>query len=104
MVRDLAHRAGHYKRLIDPTQEPGAPKPRLIDPTQEPGAPKPAAAPGPVGAQTTYPLFMHGFELLDRGQCTIEELRQVASFVKGFLVRRHLAGVPTNALNSSLWP
>lgn len=87
VVRDLARHAEHYKRLIDPGHEP--------DDQLRAGLQRLAR----WGAQTTYPLLMHGYDLLDRGGCTIDELRQAVSYVEGFLVRRHLAGVPTNALN-----
>lgn len=87
VVRDLARRAEHYKRLIRPDHEP--------DPELRAGLHRLAR----WGAQTTYPLLMHGYELLDRGECGIADLRQVVTYVEGFLIRRHLAGVPTNSLN-----
>ncbi len=36
---------------------------------------------------------MYAYELLDREACGIGEVRQVVSYVEGFLIRRHLAGV-----------
>jgi alkylated DNA nucleotide flippase Atl1 len=86
-VRDLARRAGHYKRLIDPSAEP--------DEELRGGLRRL----GRWGAQTTYPLLMYGYDILDRGQCSIEELRAVVLYVESFLVRRHLAGIPTNSLS-----
>jgi alkylated DNA nucleotide flippase Atl1 len=85
-VRDLARRAGHYKRLIDPSVEP--------DEELRGGLHRL----GRWGAQTTYPLLMYGYDIFDRGQCSIEELRAVVLYVESFLVRRHLAGIPTNSL------
>jgi alkylated DNA nucleotide flippase Atl1 len=87
VVRDLVRRAEHYKRLIDPDHEPD---PQLRDGLRRLGR---------WGAQTTYPLLMYAYELLEREACGIEEVRQVVSYVEGFLIRRHLAGVATNALN-----
>ena len=88
-VKDLALRARHYKRLLDPTLE---------------------TEPDPVvrrhlvflrrwGATTSYPLLMHVYDAHHRGDCTVEQLRRIVAYVESFIVRRHLAAVPTNFLN-----
>ena len=86
-VRDLALRARHYKRIIDPSgeddQELRAGLWRLRR----------------WGAQTSYPVLMAAYDLRERGLLTIEGMREVVSYIESFLVRRQLAGIPTNALN-----
>jgi uncharacterized protein with ParB-like and HNH nuclease domain/alkylated DNA nucleotide flippase Atl1 len=86
-VRDLALRASHYKRLIDPSaegdQEIRAGLSRLRR----------------WGAQTSYPVLMAAYDLYERGLLPIDGLREVVSYIESFLVRRQLAGVPTNTLN-----
>lgn len=88
-VRDLALRARHYKKLLAPSAE---------------------TEPDPIvrrhlvflrrwGATTSYPLLMHVYDAYHKGDCTIEQLRRVAGYVESFIVRRHLAAVPTNFLN-----
>src|SRR5271165_6539730 len=42
---------------------------------------------------------MAAYDLRERGLLTIEGMREVVSYIESFLVRRQLAGVPTNALN-----
>jgi uncharacterized protein with ParB-like and HNH nuclease domain/alkylated DNA nucleotide flippase Atl1 len=86
-VRDLALRARHYKRIIDPSaeqdQDLGAGLARLRR----------------WGAQTTYPVLMAAYDLRERDLLSVEGLREVVSYIESFLVRRQLAGIPTNALN-----
>jgi len=86
-VRDLALRARHYRRLIDPSaeddQELRAGLLRLRR----------------WGAQTSYPLLMAAYDLRERGLLTTEGMRKAVSYIESFLVRRQLAGIPTNALN-----
>ena len=42
---------------------------------------------------------MAAYDLRERGLLTIEGMREVVSYIESFLVRRQLAGIPTNALN-----
>lgn len=86
-VRDLALRAHHYKRLIDPSTE---------DDPEIRGA---LSRLRRWGAQTSYPVLMAAYDLRERGVLSIEGMRQVVSYIESFLVRRQLAGIPTNALN-----
>ncbi len=86
-VRDLALRARHYKRIIDPSAED--------DPELHAGLWRLRR----WGAQTSYPVLMAAYDLRERGLLTVEGLREVVSYIESFLVRRQLAGIPTNALN-----
>jgi alkylated DNA nucleotide flippase Atl1 len=86
-VRDLALRARHYKQIIDPSAEP--------DPQVRAGLLRLRR----WGAQTSYPVLMTAYDLRDRGLLTVEGMREVVSCIESFLVRRQLAGIPTNALN-----
>lgn len=86
-VRDLAVRARHYKRVIDLSGED--------DPELRAGLWRLRR----WGAQTSYPVLMAAYDLRERGLLTIEGMREVVSYIESFLVRRQLAGVPTNALN-----
>jgi len=86
-VGDLALRAGHYKRIIDPGVEP--------DQDVRAGLRRLRR----WGAQTSYPVLMAAYDLRDRGLLTVEGMREVVSYIESFLVRRQLAGIPTNALN-----
>jgi alkylated DNA nucleotide flippase Atl1 len=86
-VRDLVLRGEHYGRLIRPELEPDTVVRRHLHFLRR------------WGAQTTYPLLMYMYDLLDRRLCGTEELREVALSIESFLVRRQIAGVPTNQLN-----
>ena len=86
-VRDLALRASHYKRLIDPAAEP--------DGELAAGLRRLAR----WGAQTSHPVLMVAYDLHERGEIEVEELRRVVALIESFLVRRQLARIPTNALN-----
>jgi uncharacterized protein with ParB-like and HNH nuclease domain/alkylated DNA nucleotide flippase Atl1 len=86
-VRDLALRARHYKRIIDPATEE--------DPYVRAGLSRLRR----WGAQTSYPVLMAAYDLRESGLLPVEGLREVVNYIESFLVRRQLAGVPTNALN-----
>ena len=86
-VRDLALRARHYKRIIDPAAEE--------DPQVRAGLSRLRR----WGAQTSYPVLMAAYDLHERGLLPVEGLREVVNYIESFLVRRQLAGIPTNALN-----
>src|SRR5205823_14023185 len=86
-VRDLALRACHYKRIIDPSAED--------DPEIRAGLTRLRR----WGAQTSYPVLMAAFDLRERGCLSVAGMREVVSYIESFLVRRQLAGIPTNALN-----
>ncbi len=86
-VRELAHQASFYARLVDPGREP------------DPVVRSSLQRLNRWGAQTTYPLIMHLYGLQDAGQCTIEDLRLTLSYLESFIVRRFLCQVPANQLN-----
>jgi hypothetical protein len=88
-VKDLALRAHHYKKLLDPSPE--------TEP--DPLVRRHLAFLRRWGATTSYPLLMHVYDAYDKGDCTIEQLRRVVGYVESLIVRRHLAAVPTNFLN-----
>jgi alkylated DNA nucleotide flippase Atl1 len=86
-VRDLALRARQYKRIIDPGEE--------SDDQVRAGLLRLRR----WGAQTSYPVLMAAYDLRERGLLPVEGMRDVVSYIESFLVRRQLAGIPTNALN-----
>jgi uncharacterized protein with ParB-like and HNH nuclease domain/alkylated DNA nucleotide flippase Atl1 len=86
-VSDLALRAQHFKRIIDPKTEEDADVRAGLERLRT------------WGAQTSYPVLMLAYDLHGRGLLPIEGLREVVSYIESFLVRRQLAGIPRNALN-----
>jgi alkylated DNA nucleotide flippase Atl1 len=88
-VKDLALRVRHYKRLLDPTAET----------ERDPVVRRHLLFLRRWGATTSYPLLMHVYDAYHRGACTVEQLRRIVAYVESFIVRRHLAAVPTNFLN-----
>jgi alkylated DNA nucleotide flippase Atl1 len=86
-VRDLALRAGHYRRIIDPGEEE--------DEELRAGLLRLRR----WGAQTSYPVLMAAYDLGERGLLPLPGVREVVSYIESFLVRRQLAGISTNALN-----
>jgi alkylated DNA nucleotide flippase Atl1 len=86
-VRNLARRAVHYRRLVDPSTESDLQVRAALQRLQR------------WGAQTTYPLLMHVYDLVESNQATMTELQGVLATVESFLVRRYLLGVSTNQLN-----
>jgi alkylated DNA nucleotide flippase Atl1 len=86
-IRDLAKRAKHYRRLVDPSSEPDLQTRAALTRLRR------------WGAETTYPLLMHVYDLIDRDLATQAEMEKSLRFIESFLVRRHLAQVPTNQLN-----
>jgi alkylated DNA nucleotide flippase Atl1 len=86
-VRDFAVRAGHYKCLIDPESEP--------DSELSAGLARLAL----WGAQTSHPVLMVAYDLFERGEIEVADLRMVVALIESFLVRRQLARIPTNSLN-----
>jgi alkylated DNA nucleotide flippase Atl1 len=86
-IRDLAVRATHYRRLVDPTAEPDLETRAALTRLRR------------WGAETTYPLLMHVYDQIDRGQATQKDLVGCLRHIESFLYRRHLAQVPTNQLS-----
>lgn len=86
-IRDLAVRATHYRRLVDPSAEPDLETRAALTRIRR------------WGAETTYPLLMHVYDQIDRGQATQKDLVGCLRHIESFLYRRHLAQVPTNQLS-----
>ncbi|MDA8330378.1 MAG: DUF262 domain-containing protein [Candidatus Dormibacteraeota bacterium] len=86
-VRELAHQACFYARLVDPGREPDLEVRRSLRRLNR------------WGAQTTYPLIMQLFTLQDAGKCQADDLRLALSYLESFIVRRFLCQVPANQLN-----
>jgi alkylated DNA nucleotide flippase Atl1 len=86
-VHELARRAQFFQRIVRPEMELNPELRASLERLDQ------------WGASTTYPVLMHLYDLEDRGECTIEEIITAVSFVESFLVRRTIAGVPTNNLN-----
>ncbi len=94
-VRELARRAGLFRRIVQPETEDHA------------GIQAALVRLDRWGASTAYPLLLHLYLLREAGKCSSAEVLQALSYVESFLVRRMIAGVPTNNLNrifSSLVP
>lgn len=86
-VKDLALRARHYRRLVEPEAEP------------DPLARRHLVFLRAWGATTTFPLLMHVLDRVEAGECSVEQWRTITGLVESFIVRRYLAAVPTNYLN-----
>lgn len=86
-VVELARRAVIFKRFLDPSEE------------QNPEIRAGLTRLQSWAAVTTYPILLHLFDLLERRKCSEDEVVEAIGYVEGFLVRRMIAGVPTNNLN-----
>jgi alkylated DNA nucleotide flippase Atl1 len=86
-VRDLAMRGGHYRRLVNPIAEPNRQLRAALMRLRR------------WGAETTYPLLMHAYDLIERRGATETDLIEALAYIESFLVRRHLVQVPTKQLN-----
>jgi hypothetical protein len=86
-VAELARRARHLKRIVEPTTEPHA------------GIRAGLQRLNTWGAQTTYPLVMHLLDLEEQGQATNDELVRALTYIESFLVRRTICAFRTGNLN-----
>jgi alkylated DNA nucleotide flippase Atl1 len=86
-VKELARRAGFFRRIVQPHTEFDAKVRAALERLDR------------WGASTTYPLLMHLYDLWDRGACSPADVLQALGYVESFLIRRMIAGVPTNNLN-----
>lgn len=86
-VAELARRARHLNIILNPKTE-GDPRIsaslRFLNEWQ---------------ASTAYPAIMRLLELRENGDATDDDLAQSLRYIESFLVRRLIAGVPTNNLN-----
>lgn len=86
-VRELARRADLFRRIVQPEEE------------EDPQIRATLIRLDRWGASTTYPLLLHLYILWEDRRCSRDEVIEAMSYVESFLVRRMIAGVPTNNLN-----
>jgi alkylated DNA nucleotide flippase Atl1 len=86
-VAELARRAKFFVRIVEPKNEPDLDVKAGLERLDR------------WGASTTYPLLMHLYDLWDRQACIASDVFEALGYVESFLVRRMIAGVPTNNLN-----
>jgi uncharacterized protein with ParB-like and HNH nuclease domain/alkylated DNA nucleotide flippase Atl1 len=86
-VRELARRAALFERIVEPAREPDQHVRAALQRLDQ------------WGASTTYPLLLHLFIHWESGACDADEVLATLAYVESFLVRRMIAGVPTNNLN-----
>lgn len=86
-IRDLALRARHYKRILDPGEE------------EHPAISRGLSFLARWRATTTHPLVMYLYELREDGSLDAEEMAEVLLNLESFLIRRLLVGVSTKNLN-----
>lgn len=89
-VTELARRARLFKRILDPRHEGNLEIRGALMRLQA------------WAAATTYPILLHLFDLLERDATTEDEVIESMGYLESFLVRRMIAGVPTNNLNRIL--
>lgn len=86
-VRELSRRATLFQKIVKPEEE------------ESPAIQAALTRLNQWGAKVTYPLILHLYILREQGQCSPYEFEKTLSYVESFLVRRMMAGVPTNNLN-----
>jgi len=86
-IRDLALRATHYAKIIQPEKEPDDAVHRHLAFFQR------------WKATTTHPLIMFLYDLLDAGVMDASQMAEILLNVESFLVRRLLVGVQSRNLN-----
>jgi alkylated DNA nucleotide flippase Atl1 len=86
-VKELARKAKLFRRIVQPSAEEDADVRSALMRLDR------------WGASTIYPLLMHMLDLREQGSCTSLEVTEALSYIESFLVRRMIAGVPTNNLN-----
>jgi alkylated DNA nucleotide flippase Atl1 len=86
-IRDLALRATHYRRILEPEHEP------------HPGVRRGLEFIARWRATTTHPFVMFLYERREEGLLGADEMGDILLNVESFLVRRLLVGVSTKNLN-----
>jgi len=86
-IRDLAVRARHYKRILDPSEE------------DNPGVRRGLEFLRRWRATTAHPLLMYLFDRRENGAIDADEMGEIVLNLESFLVRRLLVGVSTKNLN-----
>lgn len=87
-IQSLHRFAGHYEKLLRPAKE------------LHHGIQVQLERLNVLQATTAYPLLMHFYHLYDSEVISIDEFIDVLRVVENYLVRRFLAGEPTNYHNS----
>jgi alkylated DNA nucleotide flippase Atl1 len=87
VVRDLARRSLHLRRIAVPQHEPD---PRLRAAFRRLQA---------WGAQVAYPVLMSLLDRQERGGLQANDIVTCVAYIESFLVRRMIYAVPTNNLN-----
>ncbi|GGU11409.1 GmrSD restriction endonuclease domain-containing protein [Actinomadura citrea] len=86
-VADLARRARHFAVIRDPGREADSRISASLEFLNE------------WQASTTYPVVMRLLELREDGEASNDDLAEALRYIESFVVRRLIAGVPTNNLN-----
>jgi len=86
-VKELARRAGFFRRIVQPATEPTAEVRAHLERLER------------WGASTTYPVLMYLSDLWDKAECSVADVVEALSYIESFLVRRMIVGVPANNLN-----
>jgi alkylated DNA nucleotide flippase Atl1 len=89
-IAELYRRGRLLMRVIEPTREKDAGLRTVLLRLQE------------WGGQITFPIALHMLDLLDHEKATAAQVARALSYVESFLVRRMIAGMPTNNLNRIL--
>lgn len=87
-IETLHRFAGYYDKLLRPTKETQLSIQKQLERLNV------------LQATTAYPLLMHFYHLYDIELITSEEFVRVLRVIENYLVRRFLAGEPTNYHNS----
>jgi hypothetical protein len=87
-IETLHRFAGYYDKLLRPTQETQLSIQKQLERLNV------------LQATTAYPLLMHFYNLYDKESISSDEFVRVLRVIENYLVRRFLAGEPTNYHNS----
>ena len=86
-LRELAHYAQYYKRLIDPTAEPDAEVRERLERLNR------------WGGQTMYPFVLWLYEGAGGRAVDAGGMARILGFIESYLVRRLFCGIPTTGSN-----
>ncbi|XRQ13882.1 GmrSD restriction endonuclease domain-containing protein [Actinomadura welshii] len=89
-VAELYRRGRLLMRVIEPAREEDERLRAALQRLQE------------WGGQITFPVALHMLDLLDHERATAAQVARALGYVESFLVRRMIAGIPTNNLNRIL--